>query len=74
VINTLVECCISEAHARAVFAEFQDEFPTVGELRSQAARLRDRFEVKKPVCAECQGSGWAIVALQNGDTAAKRCA
>jgi hypothetical protein len=26
-IITLMECCVSEGHARAVMAEFQDEFP-----------------------------------------------
>lgn len=73
-ISTLMECCVSVEHVRATLAEFQYKFPIPGEVRSQAARLRDRFEVKKPVCAECQGSGWAIVMRQNGDTGAKRCA
>ena len=56
--NTLMECCVSEAHARAVVAEFQDVFPTPGEVRSQAANLRDRFDSKRPACPECQGSGF----------------
>jgi hypothetical protein len=45
-------------HARAVVSEFQDAFPTPGEVSSQAANLRDRFASKMPVSPECQASGF----------------
>jgi hypothetical protein len=71
--NTLMESCVNEEHARATIAEFQDAFPTPGEVRSQAARTRDKFELKRPVCPKCEGSGWEVVTLKNGDTAARPC-
>jgi hypothetical protein len=53
---TLIECCVSEAHARAVVAEFQDGFPTPGEVRTQATNLKSKFGEKKPteVCEHCK--------------------
>jgi hypothetical protein len=67
--NTLIECCVSEAHARAVVAEFQDVFPTPGEVRNQAANLREQFEPKKSVCPECEGSGFVSRTIRGQDYA-----
>jgi hypothetical protein len=58
--NALMECCVNEAHARAVVAEFRGNFPTRDELSNQAANLSDKFKEKKAVCEQCQGSGWVI--------------
>jgi hypothetical protein len=58
---TLMECCVSGAHARAVVAEFQEDFPTPGEVRTQAANISEKFGgSQKPVCPECTGFGWVI--------------
>jgi hypothetical protein len=57
--NTLMECCLNEAYARAVVAEFQENFPTPAEVRTQAANIAHKFGGgKTTVCDECSGSGW----------------
>ena len=57
--NTLMECCLSEAHARAVIAEFSDAFPTPGDVRGVAYNTRNKFQKQmKEVWPALQGSGF----------------
>jgi hypothetical protein len=44
----LVRCSVSVSHARATIEEFDQQCPTIRDLREQADRIRERFEPAKP--------------------------
>jgi hypothetical protein len=61
--GVLMECTVNVEHARAVINRFEEDCPTLQEIRTAAFDLREKFvnaPDAKPVCSTCRGTGWIV--------------